>query len=171
MAEAKIYISNDVDRKLRESAMKKFGYGRGSISKAAEEAIIQWLSKEEFIQDRLGALVEKAKSDKEVVAVLLYGSYARNEPNCRDIDVALLLGGNKKIQDKLFEYSKLLVSDLYRFDVVILNNLPIDMKVRILKEGMPLYVSDRSKLYSYSTDIIKEDSDYGYAFNAALSSG
>ncbi len=170
MAEAKIYVSDNVDKRLRESAMKKFGYGRGSISKAAEEAIIQWLSKEDFIQSRIDTLIQKAKSGKDVIAVFLYGSYARKEPDYRDVDIALLFNDAKNSQTKLFEYSKLLASDLYRFDVVALNNLSIDMKVKVLKEGLPLYISDKPKLYSYSANTIKEDSDYGYAFNAVLSS-
>lgn len=50
MAETKIYIADDIDMKLRELAMERFGYGRGSISSAVEEAIVQWLNKQYAIK-------------------------------------------------------------------------------------------------------------------------
>lgn len=37
-------INRELERKFRELAMKRFGYGRGSLSKAAEEAIMEWIS-------------------------------------------------------------------------------------------------------------------------------
>jgi hypothetical protein len=36
MAETKIYIPDSLDAQRREAAMRKFGYGRGSISRAVE---------------------------------------------------------------------------------------------------------------------------------------
>jgi len=40
--ELKIYLSEELDERFRKAAMEAFGYGRGSISKAAEEALIRW---------------------------------------------------------------------------------------------------------------------------------
>jgi hypothetical protein len=37
-------INSKVEEKFREAAMKRFGYGKGALSKAAEEAILKWLS-------------------------------------------------------------------------------------------------------------------------------
>jgi hypothetical protein len=42
----RVQIDPKVERKFRESAMKKFGYGKGALSKAAEEAIVNWISSE-----------------------------------------------------------------------------------------------------------------------------
>ena len=47
MAELKIYLSSDLNQKFRRIAMTVYGYGRGSISKAAEEALTSWCSKRE----------------------------------------------------------------------------------------------------------------------------
>ena len=33
----------EVEKRFREAAMKKFGYGKGSLSRAAEEALQKWL--------------------------------------------------------------------------------------------------------------------------------
>jgi hypothetical protein len=44
MGGLKIYISDGLERKFREVAMRLFGYGKGSISIASERAIELWLS-------------------------------------------------------------------------------------------------------------------------------
>lgn len=42
MAELKIYVSKELNEKFRRIAMRVFGYGRGSISRAAEDALARW---------------------------------------------------------------------------------------------------------------------------------
>jgi hypothetical protein len=42
----RVQIDPKIERKFREVAMKKFGYGKGALSKAAQEAIINWVSGE-----------------------------------------------------------------------------------------------------------------------------
>ena len=37
-------IDKRLERKFRELAMKRFGYGKGALSKAVEEAILKWVS-------------------------------------------------------------------------------------------------------------------------------
>ena len=36
-------IDEKIERKFRELAMRKFGYGKGSLAKATEEAILKWI--------------------------------------------------------------------------------------------------------------------------------
>ncbi len=40
----RVQINPKVEEKFREAAMKRFGYGKWALSKAAEEAILKWLS-------------------------------------------------------------------------------------------------------------------------------
>jgi len=40
----RVQIDAKLERKFRETAMKRFGYGKGSLSRAAEEAIVSWIS-------------------------------------------------------------------------------------------------------------------------------
>ena len=40
----RVQINPKVKEKFRETAMKRFGYGKEALSKAAEEAILKWLS-------------------------------------------------------------------------------------------------------------------------------
>jgi len=47
MAELKIYLSESLNEKFRRIAMSLHGYGRGSLSKAAEEALTRWCSEHE----------------------------------------------------------------------------------------------------------------------------
>lgn len=40
----RVQINTKLEQKFREAAMKRFGYGKGALSKAAEEAILNWIS-------------------------------------------------------------------------------------------------------------------------------
>lgn len=48
MGSIKVIIDDEVDRKFRRVAMKKFGYRRGALSEAAETALEEWSSKEDL---------------------------------------------------------------------------------------------------------------------------
>ncbi|RLE84579.1 MAG: hypothetical protein DRJ41_02870 [Thermoprotei archaeon] len=37
-------IDEKLERKFRELAMRKFGYGKGALTRAIEEAILRWVS-------------------------------------------------------------------------------------------------------------------------------
>ena len=39
----KVYIDPKVEKEFRKNAMKVFGYGKGSLSKAAEQAFKKWI--------------------------------------------------------------------------------------------------------------------------------
>jgi hypothetical protein len=40
----RVQINKKLEQKFRETAMKRFGYAKGALSKAAEEAILNWIS-------------------------------------------------------------------------------------------------------------------------------
>src|SRR5713101_8185020 len=50
MAELKVYLPDDLDTRFREAALSAFGYGRGSLSKAAAEALAKWCSEREDVK-------------------------------------------------------------------------------------------------------------------------
>lgn len=55
----RIVLKEEVEREFREVAMRKFGFGKGALSKAAEEAIISWIQinkKESFSGDPVEAI-------------------------------------------------------------------------------------------------------------------
>ena len=49
----KIYIDEEVEKRFRKMSMEIYGYGRGSISRAAEEAIRRWLLEHEMMIDEI----------------------------------------------------------------------------------------------------------------------
>jgi hypothetical protein len=44
LGEIRGVVPRDVEEKFRMLAMKKFGYGKGSLSKALKEALLQWIN-------------------------------------------------------------------------------------------------------------------------------
>lgn len=47
----KVDLDKDLEKRFRELAMKKYGYSKGSIKKAAESAIKKWTSEPDLIRD------------------------------------------------------------------------------------------------------------------------
>jgi hypothetical protein len=45
MVEIRGVISKEAEDEFRRLAMKKFGYGKGSLSKALDEAVHAWIKK------------------------------------------------------------------------------------------------------------------------------
>ena len=70
----RVQIESKLESKFRETAMKKFGYGKGALSKAAEEAILNWVSSEKetivFEEDPVKA-IEGLLKDIDVDSVKL----------------------------------------------------------------------------------------------------
>lgn len=76
MAGLRIQLSDKLEKLFREMAMKRYGYGKGSLSRAAEEAIQRWVvfqlqaEKKEFKGDPIKA-IEGLLADVHVDSVTL----------------------------------------------------------------------------------------------------
>ncbi|MFP3985892.1 MAG: type VII toxin-antitoxin system MntA family adenylyltransferase antitoxin, partial [Candidatus Bathyarchaeia archaeon] len=106
----------------------------------------------------LEKIVEKAKKDPDVSAVILFGSYAKQQPRpSSDIDVCLMLKPHKytslSMSKKKLEYLSLIPD---KYDVQIFQQLPVFIKVRILKEGKFLLTKDYDAMFKVALDAIKE---------------
>lgn len=71
----RIILEKELEKRFRELAMRKFGYGKGSISRAAHEAIATWVSRAEsevlpFEEDPIEA-IDGLLSDVRLDAVEL----------------------------------------------------------------------------------------------------
>jgi predicted nucleotidyltransferase len=165
MAETKIYIPDKLDRYLRERAMERFGYRKGAISEAAEEAISQWIAKEEMIGERIKAIAEQARHDDNVIALLLFGSYARKEPAYRDVDIAIVFRGKPK-SSALLEYTRHADGIL---DISAFNTMPINMQARVIDEAVLLYLGDKESFYNLTISISREWNDFKPTFDYILS--
>ncbi len=95
-------------------------------------------------EDSLKVIIERAKKDEDILAVVVYGSYARHE-DYNDIDVSLALCKSKvgKINSlkKEIEYSE------PGLDVHIFQDLPLYIQARVLEEGIIYHVKNEDEYY------------------------
>ena len=102
-------------------------------------------------------LIKKAKKDSKVIAVALFGSHSRDEQR-KDSDIDICIFLDKKYSN-LEMFNKRLgflrdVSD--KFDIQIFQQLPVYIRMRILKEHKILLVKNEDLLYEFAFDTIKE---------------
>ena len=167
MPQIKIYSAEKVDKPFRELAMRRFGYNKGAISKAAEEALLRWINSISTIDSILSKLVEKVKSDDRILAVILFGSYARKEANFRDIDVGLLISKAGNTLEVYSDYTAIMGGENH-IDLSIINSLPIDVQSSIFNDAVVLYCADSDALYDYTIGIIKNSADVRHIIREAL---
>ena len=67
MAELKVYLSAELDKRFRMLAMTIFGCGRGSLSEAAVEALSSWCKQNESRKDDFHR-VETPSRESDLVA-------------------------------------------------------------------------------------------------------
>jgi predicted nucleotidyltransferase len=91
-------------------------------------------------------LVARAKTDPDVLAVLLFGSRARGDAApSSDFDVCLVLGGNPRSdRDRAEKRLEYLAEE--NLDVAVFESLPLHIRSRVLKDGTVLYVRDEDAL-------------------------
>ncbi|MCL5975988.1 MAG: nucleotidyltransferase domain-containing protein [Candidatus Parvarchaeota archaeon] len=167
MSQIKIYSTKEVDKPFRALAMKKFGYNKGAISKAAEEALIRWTNTISAINLLIEKIVERSKKDSRILAVVLFGSYARKDPNFRDVDVGLLLYDAKDSVNVYSDYVTFIGGENY-LDLSVINSLPIRVQSSIFNDAIILYSSNDSALYDYTINLIKKSADSRHLLNEAL---
>ncbi|MBI2542993.1 MAG: hypothetical protein HYW24_02300 [Candidatus Aenigmarchaeota archaeon] len=62
MAILKVNISSELEKRFRETAMKKYGYVRGALSLAAQKALEHW-TYEEFSREKAKEIAKKHTKD------------------------------------------------------------------------------------------------------------
>ena len=110
------------------------------------------------IQDKMNGVIDKIKKDKEVIAIILFGSYARKKEYAGDIDLCIML--DKKYSEYFLSKKRLsyLRGIPDKFDIQIFQLLPLYIRVKILKEGKILHSKNIKKIYAIAYETIK---DYG----------
>lgn len=92
-------------------------------------------------------LEETFEKDEDIILAYLFGSYARNKQHpLSDIDIAVLLKENvdffQKKLDLIEPVSKILGTD--EFDLVILNEAPLNLTFEILSRGKTIVNKDEN---------------------------
>lgn len=108
-----------------------------------------------FMLKELEKISEKARNDGDVLAVMLFGSYARNE-KFSDIDVCVVLKPEKF--DQLFLSKKRLeyLTVFPNFDIQIFQQLPLYIKTRVLKDGKTILCKNEDLLYDLSLSTVRQ---------------
>lgn len=112
-------------------------------------------------------ILKKAENDKDVLAVALFGSSLKSKG--RDIDICLFLNKklpNLKMSKKRLEYLK---SSRKNIDIQIFQQLPIYVRVRIVKECKVLFCKNDDLIYDISLNTLKEFSSYEKLYKMYLS--
>jgi len=107
------------------------------------------------VRKQLEKLTEKIEKDSDALAVVLFGSYARNE-RFSDVDVCIVLKPRKfahlYLSRKRLRYSIAFPN----LDIQIFQQLPLPLRMRILKEGKVMLCKDEDLLYDLAFSTIKE---------------
>lgn len=118
--------------------------------------------------DDLAALLERARRDRRVLAVMLFGSRARGESTPgSDIDVCLLLEPGP-YEDLFLSRVKLDYLKDFDLDIHVFQQLPLYIRHRVLKEGKALFCRDEDKLYDLAFRTIREFEDFKHIYREYL---
>jgi len=97
---------------------------------------------------QLEQLLRKAQEDKDVLAVILFGSAARGEQTpASDVDVCVVLQA-RKYDSLTLSRKKLAYLKQTTLDVQVFQQLPLYIRRRVLKEGKVLFERDTDALYA-----------------------
>ncbi len=99
-------------------------------------------------------------AEPHVVVAYLFGSYARDQAGpLSDVDIAVLVDEGVAEADYLDERLRLMgaVTDALEFDdvdVVVLNQAPLALAYRVLRDGVVLACRDRDRRVQYTARIV-----------------
>jgi hypothetical protein len=116
----------------------------------------------------LARLLRRAREDAEVLAVLLFGSAARDEAGPgSDVDVCLVLTARPRSRMQLAEKRLQYLGDV-DLDVQIFQSLPLYIRSRVLKEGRVLFCRDEDALYETAFATIRTFERFKRTYRAYL---
>ncbi len=107
----------------------------------------------------LDRLLQKASGDPDTLAVILFGSVARDESSSlSDMDICIIL--NKKYDPAALSQKKLEYLSVADSDISIYQQLPLYIRHRVLKEGRVLFCRNDDMLYELAFKTVKEFEDF-----------
>lgn len=116
--------------------------------------------------DQMQSLHDLLARSSDILVAYLFGSFARGKAGpLSDLDVAILLAGRLSREGRLqrrldigWEISHLLRVDAV--DVVVLNDAPLPLAYRVLRDGVVLFCQDEDARIRYQADIISRYLDF-----------
>ncbi len=129
------------------------------------------MSREQIIQKLSDESLTKIYRNLEVVAVYLYGSYARGEPSpFSDVDVGVLLAKNVPTE-KYLDVELELTDSISRIlghpevEVRVLNKTPVVFRYEIVRDGCLAYCSDEDVRVEFEASTMVEYFDFKYVLD------
>jgi predicted nucleotidyltransferase len=112
----------------------------------------------------LERLLNLARQDSEILAVILFGSKARGEAtSASDVDICLVLVSRRydslHLSRKKLEYLK-----IGELDVHVFQQLPLYIRRRVIKEGKVLFVQDEKALYELAFRTAQAFEDFKHRY-------
>ena len=99
-------------------------------------------------------IIEPFKKDRDVISIYLFGSYARGrEKPFSDIDICVIAAKGADRDEILSHSSK-------KIDISIFHDLPLTMRLRVIKEGQLLFLRDELKMHRIIVATIKSYLDF-----------
>ena len=111
-------------------------------------------------------IIKIAKENKKVVAVALFGSSLKK--NGRDIDLCIFLDKKYPNLDMSKERMVFLRESGDNFDIQIFQQLPLYIRIRIIKDSKILYCSKIDSLYDIFINTINEFGFYKKIYDLYL---
>ncbi len=112
------------------------------------------------MRQQLEALVQRAQNDLDVLAVILFGSTARNERHQdSDLDICLVLQAGGTSPSTMTEKRIAYMAD-FTLDIQVFQTLPLYIRQRVLKEGRVLFCRDEDALYTLALRTVKDFADF-----------
>lgn len=122
------------------------------------------------VEVALERVLEEAREDPDVIAVLQHGSSLADGPS-RDLDVCIVLrpGAKTSAWDASLRYVGMSTGGRHSgLDVSLFQQLPLYMRKRVLEEHKVLFVEDEDRLYDVATETVKAWSDYAPIYRGYL---
>src|SRR6056297_1154222 len=100
-----------------------------------------------------------------IVAVYIFGSYGTEQynNNMSDIDFAVLFENKKNEEEIFIELTEIFKTD--NVDVLDLENIPIFLKYKIIKNGNLIYQNKEKSLDDFIENVLKFYFDEKYRFD------
>jgi len=119
----------------------------------------------------VGKLKSHFQNKSYIDFVYLFGSVARGEVKpLSDFDVAVCIDSTQA-PDDLFDIRLKLLSELFnvlqteKVDLIILNQAPVELSFRILKDGKLVFERDRQMRIDFREKVVREYLDKRYFLN------
>ena len=116
----------------------------------------------------LDKLIKTVQQDSQVLAIFLFGSKARDDSYKEsDMDICLLMKPASytplELSQKKLEYLK-----LFDMDIQVFQQLPLYIRMRIIKDGKNLFCANEEQLYQIVFRTIREFGDFEHIYRDYL---